>query len=353
MQQLNQGLAAGRQLTLVSAPAGFGKSTCISEWVNQLNLPVAWLSLDAADDDPARFFAYFAAALQKVNERLGRELESLLESGQVPPAESICTVLLDDILRFDRPFILVLDDFQILQERAILDVLEMLVANLPPQLHLVMVTREDPLLPLARLRANNQMTEIRAEELRFNSAEAGAFFQKTMGLSLSSDDLQILENRIEGWVAGLQLAGLSIQGRADPSSFIANLSGTHRYILGYLTAGSAQPPERRIAELPGANLDSGPDERGSVRCRHRAKRQRDPFGGIVRGQPVPRSRWTTSSIGTATTTFLQICCAASKTASPMTRLPNCTAMPRPGSWMRECQPKPSNMPWRAKIMPRR
>jgi LuxR family maltose regulon positive regulatory protein len=214
IQQLNQGLEAGRSLSLVSALAGFGKSSCVSEWVRHLALPVAWLSLDAADDDPARFFTYVVASLQKIDEELGRELDSILESGQDPPAQAIFTALLDELERYEGRFLLVLDDFQVIQERAILDVLEILVTNIPPQLHLVIVTREDPPIPLARLRANNQMTEIRAEQLHFTSIEAGSFFNKTMDLTLSSQDLGVLQSRIEGWVAGLQLAGLSIQGRA-------------------------------------------------------------------------------------------------------------------------------------------
>ncbi|MCU0487605.1 MAG: LuxR C-terminal-related transcriptional regulator [Anaerolineales bacterium] len=235
VDRLNQGLQASRPLTLVSAPAGFGKSTCISEWIDQLDLPAAWLSLDTADDDPARFLAYFVAALQKLDNTLGCELNSILETGQDLPPESIGTILLDDILRLDRRYLLVLDDLQNIQEQSILEILEMLITNLPPQLHLVFITREDPLIPLARLRANNQMTEIRAEDLRFTSSESQAFFMQTMGLTLADDDLRILENRIEGWVAGLQLVGLSISGRENPSVFIANLSGTQRHILSYLT----------------------------------------------------------------------------------------------------------------------
>lgn len=235
VDRLNHGWEAGRPLTLVSAPAGFGKSTCISEWFSQLDAPVAWLSLDTADDDPARFLAYFVAALQKLDKTLGFELNSILETGQTLPTESIATILLDDILHLDRRLLLVLDDFQNIQERSILELLAMLITNLPSQLHLVIITREDPLIPLARLRANNQMTEIRAEDLRFTSSESEQFFLKTMGLALPEEDLRILENRIEGWVAGLQLVGLSIYGRENPSVFIANLSGTQRHILSYLT----------------------------------------------------------------------------------------------------------------------
>ena len=235
IQRLDDGLRAGRSLTLVSAPAGFGKSTCVAAWLHDLGRPAAWLSLEPADDDPARFFAYFAAALQSVDPSLGRELEGLLASGQAPPAEALGPLLLGDLSRLNRSFVLVLDDFQVIQEPAILRALEKLVAGRPAQLHLVLVTREDPSLPLARLRANNQLTELRAEDLRFNSAETGAFFDFTMGLSLSAEDIGRLESRIEGWVAGLQLAGLSLQGRPDRSAFILGLSGTHRHILSYLT----------------------------------------------------------------------------------------------------------------------
>ncbi len=233
--RLNQGLLAGRSLTLVSAPAGFGKTTCVSEWIEQLDLPVAWLSLEPADDDPARFFLYFIAALQKINSSLENELKRLLEPGQLFPTQSVFTILLQNIHRFEFRFLLVLDDFQNIQEKTIIEFLEMLVENSPPQLHLVILTREDPLIPLARLRANNQMTEIRAEDLRFSNDETRDFFSKTMGVTLAEEDLRMLDHRIEGWAAGLQLVGLSIYGRENPSQFISNLRGTQRHILSYLT----------------------------------------------------------------------------------------------------------------------
>jgi LuxR family maltose regulon positive regulatory protein len=165
---LNEGLELGRQVTLVSAPAGFGKTICISEWVNALpGWPVSWLSLDASDDDPVRFFAYFAAALQKVEASLGLEIEGVVRSGQLPPSEIISTSLIRDISSSKSRFLLVLDDFQVIQDRFILQVFEQLAANFPSPLHLVLITREDPPLPLARLRANNLLTEIRARDLRF------------------------------------------------------------------------------------------------------------------------------------------------------------------------------------------
>jgi LuxR family maltose regulon positive regulatory protein len=246
IRKLNEGLQSGRQLTLVSAPAGFGKTTCISEWINTLERwPVSWLSLDPGDDDPGRFFAYFIAALQKVDASLGREIEGILRSGQFPPGEVISTTLSNDILALEERFLLVLDDFHVIQDDLILQFLENLVTNLPSPLHLVLVTREDPPLPLARLRANNQLTEIRAKDLHFTAEDTHRFMNEIMGLSLSQTDLAILEDKTEGWVAGLQLAALSIRDRANPSSFIATLSGSYRFILSYLTEEvlSQQPKE--------------------------------------------------------------------------------------------------------------
>ena len=152
---LNDGLAAGRQLSLISAPAGFGKSTCISDWIARIDLPAAWLSLDKQDDDPGRFFPYLVAALQSVDMTLGQEIASVLQSGQLPPNEVITTSLINHISRMDGKFLLILDDFQVIQDRTILQALERLVTSQLPPLHLVIVTREDPVLPLARLRANN------------------------------------------------------------------------------------------------------------------------------------------------------------------------------------------------------
>jgi LuxR family maltose regulon positive regulatory protein len=255
---LNEGLEFNRQITLVSAPAGFGKTTCISEWVNALDRwPITWLSLDPADDDPGRFFAYFLAALQQVDANLGHEIEGVLRSGQLPPAEIISATLINDILKLEDRLLLVLDDFHVIQDRFILQVLEKLVANLPQPLYLVLLTREDPPLPLAQLRANNRLTEIRARDLRFTSHDTGRFLNEVMSLSLSQTDIAALEDKTEGWIVGLQLAGLSVRDRADPSSFIATLSGSHRFILSYLTEQvlNRQPEEIQHFLLQTSILD--------------------------------------------------------------------------------------------------
>jgi LuxR family transcriptional regulator, maltose regulon positive regulatory protein len=235
IQTLNHGLAEGKVLTLVSAPAGFGKTSCISEWVESLEMPAAWLSLDKSDNDPIRFFTYFLSALQRLNPLLGADLASALLAGELPPAEVITTRLINDLMEVNHQYMIVLDDFQVIQENTVLKIFESLLANPPSQLHIVLITREDPLLPLARLRANDRLSEIRAGDLRFTEIEATAFLNERMGLALSPADITALENRTEGWIVGLQLAGLSMRSHDNPSKFIATLSGSHRYILNYLT----------------------------------------------------------------------------------------------------------------------
>ncbi len=235
IQHLNDGLDSGRVLTLVSAPAGYGKSVLIAEWTAQIELPVTWLLLDELDDDPVRFFQYFIAALQKVDPSIGTELAVVFRSGQIPPQEILMTFLTNDILEANKPFICVLDDFQVIQEKYILNVLHDLLNHPLPQFHLVIVTREDPALPLAKIRSRNLLTEIRASNMRFSKDEIDDFFKNVMQLILTEKDISILEERTEGWVAGMQLAGLSMQGRVDISKYIESLSGSHRHILGYLT----------------------------------------------------------------------------------------------------------------------
>jgi LuxR family maltose regulon positive regulatory protein len=254
---LNAGLHARRKLTLVSAPAGFGKTTLVVAWLQQAGLPVAWLSLDEADNDLPRFLAYLAAALQQVDEGIGAPLLSSLQSPQLPAVDKVLTATLNEIALRADPLVLVLDDFHLLTDTAIAQVMDLLLDHQPPQLHLVLTTREDPELPLARLRARDQLTEIRAWELRFTQEETGVFLRCVMGLELSSQDVAVLEDRTEGWAAGLQLAGLSLQKQADLKAFIADFSGSHRHILDYLTGEvlQGQPQGIRAFLLRTAILD--------------------------------------------------------------------------------------------------
>lgn len=239
VERLNEGLAAGRKLTLVSAAAGFGKTTLVSEWLAGSGHPgpktcVAWLSLDEGDGDPVHFVTYLVAALQTVAPGIGDGLLVALQSPQTPPIEPVLTALLNDIVALPGHLILVLDDYHVVDSQPVDSVLTFLLEHLPPQMRLVIATREDPNLPLARLRARGQLTELRAADLRFTPAEAAEFLNQVMGLSLSAEDIDVLEARTEGWIAGLQMAAISIQGCPDTSHFIQSFTGSHHFVLDYL-----------------------------------------------------------------------------------------------------------------------
>ena len=245
IELLNEGLH--RKLTLISAPAGFGKTTLVSEWVAALTpvpspeigrggmgVRVAWLSLDEGDNDPTRFLAYLVAALQTIAANIGKGVLAALQSPQPPPTESILTNLLNDITTISDSFILVLDDYHVIDSKPVDEVLTFLLDHLPSQMHLVFATREDPSLPLPRYRVRGQLTELRAADLRFTPEEAAEFLNQVMGLNLSAEDITALETRTEGWIAGLQLAALSMQGRSDAAGFIQAFTGSHRFVLDYL-----------------------------------------------------------------------------------------------------------------------
>jgi LuxR family maltose regulon positive regulatory protein len=232
--QLNEGLARGCRLTLVSAPAGFGKSTLISEWIATCRCPVAWLSLDAGDSDLTRFLVYFIAALQTITPNLGAEVLGPLQSPEPPSTESILSTLINEISTVPDTFIFVLDDYHSIDSRLVDKALTFLIEHLPKQMHLVITTREDPDLPLARLRARGQLKELRASDLRFSLEEASEFLNRVMDLNLSIEGVAALEARTEGWIAGLQLAALSIQGQSDTAGFIKSFTGSHHFVLDYL-----------------------------------------------------------------------------------------------------------------------
>ncbi len=245
IEQLNEGLSSGRKLSLISASAGFGKTTLVSEWIAALTpspLPlgegpgvrVAWLSLDEGDNDPTRFLTYLVAALQTLKANIGVGMLGVLQSPQPPPTESILTTLINEITTIPDNFIFVLDDYHIIDSKPVDNAIAFLLEHLPAQMYLVIATREDPPLPLSRLRARGQLTELRAADLRFTPAEAAEFLNQMMGLNLSTEDITALEARTEGWIAGLQLAALSMQGQSDPTSFIKSFTGSHRFILDYL-----------------------------------------------------------------------------------------------------------------------
>jgi LuxR family maltose regulon positive regulatory protein len=253
------------KLTLIAAPAGFGKTTLLSAWrATEAGgaLPFAWVSLDSADNDPLRFWSYVITAMDTLAPGVGASALKLLQSPQPPTMERILTSVLNAFSASvavvpARDFALALDDYHVIMAPTIHTMLAWLLDYLPPNLHLVIITRADPALPLARLRARGAMTEIHANDLRFTTDEVATFLNQTMGLSLTAADVAALEARTEGWIAGLQLAALAMRDHRDRSGFIRSFGGSNRYIVDYLAAEvlASQPVDIQRFLLHTAILD--------------------------------------------------------------------------------------------------
>jgi LuxR family maltose regulon positive regulatory protein len=255
--RLNQVSEPGHKLTLVCAPAGYGKTTLVAEWLHHTDLPAAWLSLDEQDNDPARFQDYFLAALQEIDASWGETANALRHAPQPPPPEIILTALINEIAAAPTPFMLALDDYHLIQDEAIHQQLAFILEHQPPHMHLTIITRDDPPLPVFRWRARGQLTELRQSDLSFSTAETADYLQRVMGLNLSPGDIAALERRSEGWIAGLQLAALSMRGRSDLPDFIRAFTGSNRYVLDYLMEEvfRQQPAGRQDFLLQTAILD--------------------------------------------------------------------------------------------------
>ncbi|MBN1810340.1 MAG: AAA family ATPase [Anaerolineae bacterium] len=239
--RLIERLNAGRKLTLVSAPAGFGKTTLVSEWLRQLEHPAAWLSLDRDDNDPIRFWQYVVAALQTVDDSIGRAAQAALQSPRPPALEALVTALINDLAATPRLLILVLDDYHVIEAKAIHDSLDFLLDHLPAQLRLVITTRADPPLSLPRRRGRSELVEVRMAHLRFRVEEAVEFLNACVGLDISPEDVAALDNRVEGWIVGLQMAALAMkapllqEGSASSKhEFVVAFAGDDRHVADYL-----------------------------------------------------------------------------------------------------------------------
>ena len=233
---------------MISAPAGFGKTTLLAHWTTQTELPIAWYSLDENDNDPTRFVSYLIAALDSIIPTIGEQYQGTYQS-LLPSIQPVLVGLINDLTTAPEPFVLVLDDYQFIHSPVVHEGLAFLLDKIPACMHLVIATRTDPPMPLARLRARDQLVEIRASDLRFTQEESAGFLHQVMSLDLTSDDVVALETRTEGWIAGLQMAALAIRAIGNPkqvpgveassaqmqiSGFIQAFSGSHRYILDYL-----------------------------------------------------------------------------------------------------------------------
>src|SRR5215831_4558480 len=261
LARLSQGIGSG--LTVVSTPAGFGKTTMLGDWARRSRMPAAWLSLDAADNDPARFWRYVAAALDRVRPGTDAPVTALLLGRQQPPLEAVATAVINELsVPGEGGVALVLDDYHLVQAPPVHNSIAFLLDRLPPGLRLVLSSRADPPLPLARLRARGHLAEFRAADLRFTLAETAAFLREVTGLDLPAASVAILQERTEGWAAGVQLAALALRGHADPAGFVATFAGSHRYVLDYLTeevlAGQPEPVLRFFLETSVLDRLCGP-----------------------------------------------------------------------------------------------
>jgi LuxR family maltose regulon positive regulatory protein len=231
-EKLNIGLT--RKLILISAPAGFGKTTIISDWINQHKIPTVWFSLDNGDNDPAVFLSYVISGIQSIHKEFGQSALRLLNSPNSPSVESITSLLINEIININQNFLLVLDDFHLIKSNEVLRLVSYLLDHIPVNIHIVILTRSDPSLSVSRLRSQHQLVELRSSDLSFSANDISVLFNKKLKLGLSTDDVYSLEAKTEGWIAGLQLTALSMQGREDISGFIQELKGDNRYIMDYL-----------------------------------------------------------------------------------------------------------------------
>lgn len=238
------------KFTLISASSGYGKTTLMAAWCETRgqDFPLAWISLDKGDNDPFRFLSYLIAAFQNIQDGFGGDTSAMMQGAQNPTDESILSVLVNELSTVSHDFALVLEDYHVIKLREIHQIMVFLLDHMPPQMHLVILTRSDPPFPLARMRARGEMMEIRAHNLRFSSDETTIFLNKNLGLNLADENIQILLDRTEGWITGLQLAALSIQGRKNASEMIAAFGGGHEYIVDYLVEEvlDRQPDELKM-----------------------------------------------------------------------------------------------------------
>ena len=232
LERLKEGLQG--KLTLVSAPAGFGKTSLVAAWRKQCETPLAWISLDEEDNEPRRFLDYLIGALQMVDGDLGDESAELLHQSATPPLKVVLTSLLNEINAYDKEFVVAFDDYHVITEHDIHEALSFLIEKLAPHAHALIATRSDPPFPLGRLRARGELKELRASDLRFGTTEATAFLNDVMKLELKPHDVMALEERTEGWIAGLQLSALTLQGRENRSEVVKEFAGDNRFVLDYL-----------------------------------------------------------------------------------------------------------------------
>jgi LuxR family maltose regulon positive regulatory protein len=249
LAKLDHGLSSNCRLNLVSAPAGFGKTTLVCDWAQKTGLPISWLSLDEGDNDPGRFWKYVIAGLQRLNSSLGVEMAAALQSTQPPPLENLIISLINDLTTYRMPFLLVMDDYHLVVADEVQRTVGYFIDHIPPNVHMVLLTRADPPLHLARRRGRGELCEVRAIDLRFNIEEIRDFLQQTMQLSMPASDIEALEARTEGWIAGLQMVAIAAQDLPDVHDFVSALTGDDRYIADYLVEEVLQRQSKEVRDF--------------------------------------------------------------------------------------------------------
>jgi LuxR family maltose regulon positive regulatory protein len=247
--RLNEGIRQGKQLTLISAPAGYGKTTLLAEWIRKSEFSAVWLSLDEGDNDPVRFLVYVISALQKIKPDIGKTTLDNLQSSQTQIYSSALAPVVNELAEITGDILIVFDDYHTIHNRAVHDALIMLMEHAPPHVHFVIASRADPLLPIARLRGRGQVTELRLDDLRFTQEEAARFLRMNPDIDLTKKDILALTNRTEGWAAGLQMAAASLEDQDDVSTFIQDFTGSNRYILDYLIEEVLESQPRTIQDF--------------------------------------------------------------------------------------------------------
>lgn len=328
------------KLILISAPAGYGKTTLITNWLQQReDAHACWLSLDEDDSDTQQFFRYLAVAVRPLPD-VQSSLSHLLQSNQTIPAKTLMKAFVHDVVPVSSPFHLILDDYHAIDSVEIDRALAALLDLMPPQMTLVMTSRSDPGFPISRLRARGELIELRADEMRFTEAEAARFLQQTMGLILLPDQIAALEARTEGWIAGLQMAALSMQNRAssDVDGFVHTFTGSHRFIMDYLVeeALRQQPEPVRTFLLSTSILDRlcGPCVRPLP-----GKKIARQYWNLWSAATCLSYRLMISGSGTVTTTCLPMSCKPMTRPHNLSRSPLYTSEPAHGTRSMGCQPR--------------
>ena len=286
MAGLDEGLVRG--LVLVCAPAGYGKTVLLADWARRGGYPVAWLSLDAGDNDPARFWRHAVAALDRVRPGTGERVAPLLGPPAPSSFQGLVTALINELAAQpgDGETLLVLDDYHVISSQQVHESLAFLLEHRPTGIGVVLASRSDPPLALARLRARGQLTEVRAAELRFTPAEAAELLRQAAS-ALPDASVAALAARTEGWAAGLQLAALSLRGQDDAAAFVAAFTGSHRYVLDYLAEEVLEQQDEQLRAVPARDLRAGAAQRPPVRRRHRPPGQPGAARTGRTGGPVP------------------------------------------------------------------